>query len=386
MPILLYIYLAIEILTPFFASLLILNGILFLGRLIPLLDTIFSFGIGFTDFIRLSVYMAPKLLVFSLPMASMIGVIVAFTRMSNDNEIMAFKACGIGLNRMLPPVLVVAFCTAALTWFSATTLIPEGTIAMKKLFLQLAKEKIDRGIQEKQFSDGIKNIVLYVDYIDPETGNWQGVYLSDMRHPNTPVTILAQKGRLTANVAEMQISLYLTDGTMVRMINDLTQTINFKQYTLILPLKTPARVDGGSAAMVGKNGMTQAQLLRAVAKYGTDSKQGISMLIEYHERLVLPVGCFILTVLALPLALLSRPGRRPYGVVLGLGFFVLYYILFTAGKTYSESALLPVAVTMWLPNFIFLIFTVLFTVLVARESYNHVFDRLALFAHKQLYR
>ncbi|PKN21148.1 MAG: LPS export ABC transporter permease LptF, partial [Deltaproteobacteria bacterium HGW-Deltaproteobacteria-3] len=46
MPVLLYIYIATEILAPFFASFLIINAILFLGRLVPLLNVIFDFGVG----------------------------------------------------------------------------------------------------------------------------------------------------------------------------------------------------------------------------------------------------------------------------------------------------------------------------------------------------
>ena len=82
MPILLYIYLGTEILAPFFASFLILNGILFLGRLVPFLDIIFNYNIGLVDFIRLCSYILPNLMLFSIPMASMIGVIIAFTKLS----------------------------------------------------------------------------------------------------------------------------------------------------------------------------------------------------------------------------------------------------------------------------------------------------------------
>lgn len=377
MPFLLYTYLATEILAPFFASLIILNGILFLGRLVPLLDIIFDFGINFADFIRMCAYIVPKLLLFSIPMASMMGVIIAITRMTNDNEIMAFKANGIGLYRLLPPVIIVAVCTTSLTYFSSTSLIPKGTVAMKILFFQLAKEKIDKGVQEKQFSEGIKNVVLYVDKIDPDSNQWQGVYVSDLRHKNTPVTIMAETGNLSARVEDMQISLALEDGTMNRAIDDLTQTMRFKRYILNLPLKAPQYIAGGSATEIGKNGLTQDQLLKQAAQLGSKTEKGLTMMIEYHKRLALPVGCFIMSLLGLPLAFMTKPGRRPMGIPLGLAFFILYYILFTAGKAFSESGNLPVAAAMWAPNLIFAAGTFQFTRRVARESPNVFFDRVA---------
>lgn len=376
MPILLYTYLATEILAPFFASLIILNGVLFLGRLVPLLDTIFNFGIGFADFIRLCAYIAPKLLLFSIPMASMMGVIIAFTRLINDNEIMALKASGIGLYKMLPPVALVAACTALLTIFSSVTMIPKGTVAMKKLFFQLAKEKIDKGIQPKQFSEGIKNVVLYVDAIAPESGKWQGVYVSDLRRKDTPITIMAGTGSLTAQLDKMQLTLHLADGSLHRAVDDLTQTARFARYTIKLPVETPKFIDGDSATAVGKNGLTQKQLLEKAAAYGPASPAGLSMLIEYHQRLALPVGCFILTLLGLPLAMQGKPGFRSMGVPLGLGFFVLYYVLITAAKTMAENATLPVSATMWLPNAVFAAWTIYFIRRIAREAASSPFVKL----------
>lgn len=376
MPLLLYTYLATEVLAPFFASFVILVSILFLGRLIPLLDIIFDFGIGAADFIRLCAYVAPKLMLFAIPMASMMGVIIAFTRMVNDNEAMALKASGIGLYRMLPPVLAVAVFTAGLTYFSSTQLIPRGTVAMQKLFFQLAKEKIEKGVQAKQFSEGLKNVVLYVDEVDPQNHAWRGVYLSDMRHKNTPMTIISQTGSLAANIDEMQITLNLQQGTMNRAVDDLSQTIHFEKYTLNLPLQPPTHIDGDSITEIGKNGLSQKQLLERAAQLGRESQEGLSLLIEYHKRLALPAGCLVLTLLGLPLGLMAGPGRRPMGVPLGLLFFILYYVLFTAGKAFGENGSLPVMVAIWLPNGLLAAYTIFLTRRVSRETGRAFFELL----------
>jgi lipopolysaccharide export system permease protein len=350
MPLLLYIYLATEILAPFLAALIILNAILFLGKLVPMLEGIFSFGIGAADFLRLWAYMSPQLLLFSIPMASMMGVIISFTRLSGDNEIIAMKASGISLYRMLPPVIVVALATAALTGLASTQFIPHGTVAMKQLLFQMATEKIDKGMREKQFSESLADVVLYADRVDPATDSWEGVYISDLRDKKTPLTVVAREGRLRAHLAQMQITLELTDGTMHRALEELTQTIRFDRYELNVPVQPPQTVLGESSGGLDKNSLTQGELLAHATALGTDTPQGAGLLVEFHERLVLPAGCFLLTLLGLPLALTARPGHRPLGLPLGLGFFILYYVMITAAKGLSESTSLPVGPTMWLPN------------------------------------
>ena len=377
MPLLLYTYIATEILAPFFASFLIINAILFLGRLVPLLNVIFDFGVSTGDFLRLCAYMLPKLMMFSIPMASMTAVIVAISRMVNDNEIMALKATGIGLLRLLPPVIVVALSTSLLTYFSAVTLIPQGTLAMKSLFLQMATEKIDKGIQAGQFSEGLSNVVLYIDAVDPQTKQWQGVYVSDMRHGDAPLTVVAKTGSLAAQPENMLITLTLADGTLHRAKENITQTIRFDRYQINLPIKAPTEIGGTSIAEVGKSGLNQKQLLEQAASHGPKSTTGLSMLIEYHSRMALPVGGFILTLLGLPLAMLARPGRRPLGVPLGLLLFVIYYILFTAGRSSAESGHLPVAIGIWLTNLLIAGFTFMLTRQVASETVPLFFTRLS---------
>ncbi len=383
MPILLYTYLMTEMLAPFFASLLIINLVLILGRLMQVLDTIFGFGIGVADFIRICIYIMPGLLLFSLPMAGMIGIILAFTKMTNDNEIMSLKAAGVGIYRMLPPVLLFALIAAGLTGLASTYLIPSGTVAMKKMLFQLAKEKVEKGLQEKKFSEGIGDVVLYVDTISPETKEWKGVYLSDLRDKKTPLTILAKSGNLSSQVEEMNLILNLVDGSLHRSFDDTSQTIQFERYTLNLPIEQPTNVAGQAATDIGKRGMTLNQLMD---KMNIGQKNGERPLgwsqyaIEFHKRLVLPVGCFILSVIGLPLALLrTTPRSKPLGLPLGIGTFLFYYILTTAGKTFAENGTMPVTIAMWTPNIICAVLASYLVYAVAREFQGRVAGFLILF-------
>ena len=377
MPFLLITYLLTEMLAPFFASFIIINAVLFLGRLMSLLDVIFGFGIDLEDFIRICAYLLPNLMLFSIPMASTLAVILAFTRLTSDNEILALKAAGIGAHNMLIPVIIFALCTSAFTAFSATTLIPSGTVAMKKLLFQLAKEKVDKGLKEKEFNDSLKDVVLYIDRINTRTDEWSGVYVSDMRQKKeSPVIIIAESGNLEADFDKMLITLSLREGSMHRSMEKSTQTIGFSAYTLKLPVEPPRMVAGDPATQVGKRGMSLSQLLENSAKKETTADESMSLLIEFHKRLAMPVGCFILTLLGLPLAMQSRPGHKSIGLPFGLGFFILYYILITAAKTMSENGTLPVWLAMWLPNVFFGITAYVLIRIAVREHTIALFDKL----------
>lgn len=357
LPLLLYSYIATELLAPFFASFVILYCVFFLVRLIPLLEIVLELQIGFADFIRMFSYIFPHMLLYVIPMASMTGVIIGFTRLTNDREILALKACGINLRQMLPPVILIATAIASLTGFFSISLIPAGEVNLKQLMFQLAKEKIDKGLKERAFTEALGELVVYVDDIDEEE-RWHGVYVSDMRGRQQPIITMAKSGYMEAEVENMMVTIVLNDGTLHNAEGVDNQVIRFERYQLQIPLRPPTRIDGDDVTRLSKGSMSQRQLLQTAEEMGPDHPQSIIYLTEYHHRLVLPVGCFILSLLGLPLGLQAGPGRRAAGIPLGLFFFVFYYVAFTIGRVLCEDKVLPLVFGMWMPNILFLLVTI----------------------------
>ena len=354
-PFLLYSYIAAELLAPFFASFLLLYGIFFLVQLIPMLDTVLALQIGLADFVRITSYIFPHMLLYIIPMAAMAGVIIGFSRLANDREILAFKACGVSLRQMLPPVLVISATIALVTGYFSVRLIPLGQQAMKQLMFQLAKEKIDKGLKEKEFTEALGELVVYVDEID-ENQDWRG--------RAQPLVTMAKTGRLTADVERMEAVVELENGTLHNVDGEDNQVLRFKRYRLQIPLRPPGSEGPGKPS---RGAMTQEQLAEAALLVGPESKEGLSYRSAFHHRLTMPVGCFILSMIGLPLALQAGPGRRAAGVPLGLAVFVAYYIAFTVSRVMCENGTLPMILGMWLPNILFFLFALYFLRRVDQE-------------------
>jgi lipopolysaccharide export system permease protein len=221
---------------------------------------------------------------------------------------------------------------------------------------QLAKEKIDKGLKEKEFTEALGDLVVYVDTIDKED-NWHGVFVSDMRGRQQPLITVAKSGHLEAEMDKMMVTVILNDGTLHNAEDQDNQVIRFQRYQLQIPLRPPTRIGGEDVTVMDRGSMSQEQLLAAAAHYGPDTRQGRIFRAEYHHRLALPVGCFILSLLGLPLGLQAGPGKRAVGLPLGLACFVLYYITFTVTGVMGEEAVLPLVLGMWLPNILLLTLT-----------------------------
>ena len=158
------------------------------------------------------------------------------------------------------------------------------------------------------------------------------------------------------------------NGSLHRPDGSRSQIISFDTYTINIPLQTPTILDGQDVTQLSAKSMTLGQLQNSATILGRETDEGRNRLIHFHKRLVLPLGCFILSLLGLPLGLLAGPGKKAIGIPLGLGFFILYYILFTLGKTLADDTQLPVVFAMWLPNAVFLVLMVYAIRQAAREQ------------------
>lgn len=365
-PLLLYRYLTLEILAPFFASFLILTSVFFLVKLIPFLNVALELGIGFADFVILFSYIFPNMFLYSMPMAIMTSMIIAFSRLTVDREILALKASGVSVYTILPPVVLLSLIIAGITGYLSIKVIPSGETAMKQLLFQLAKEKIHRGIKENTFTEALGDVVVCVQSINQETGVWQNVWVSDMRGRTLPTIIMGQRGSMIGDTQKMRVTIVLEDGSIIRPNGVSAQTVSFDRYQINIPLHIPSSVNGKGIAHQSVESMTMGQLRQTALLFGGNSEKGREALIHFHKRIALPAGCFILSLLGLPLGLQARAGRGAIGIPLGLGFFILYYILITAAKTLAEETTAPVAMAMWFPN----IFYIILTLILVRQTAN----------------
>ncbi|TKB11176.1 LPS export ABC transporter permease LptF [Desulforhopalus sp. IMCC35007] len=364
-PQLLYTYLATEMLAPFFASFLIMNCVFFLVKLIPFLNFVLELQIDFSDFTRLFSYLFPNIFLYSIPMSAMMGVTIGFARLSSDSEILALKASGISMYKIIPPVVIVTAIIALFTAYFSMKLIPLSEIAMKQLTYQLLKEKVNKGIKPHVFTEALGDVVVYVDQIDKETGNWSDVWVSDMRGVENPVITMASSGHMESDIQDMNVTIVLQNGSLHKPSNESAQIVEFDQYKIHIPLSPP----NSKATQVKKrNVLTMGELLQESKDERVPVKEQRTLLIEFHKRMVLPAGCLLISLIGLPLGLQARPGKKAIGIQAGLGIFIIYYIFFTIGKSMAEKATLPVAVAMWGPNLFFFCLAVFWIYRVSNEQ------------------
>jgi lipopolysaccharide export system permease protein len=350
MPQILYRYLLLEILPPFWVSLLGFTAIVFLGRMMKVTQMIVIKGVGLIDVLKTCAFLLPYLLVFTLPMAATVGILLAMTRLSSDQELIAMKTAGLSYSQLLPPVLAFSLAVGLLTLGLTVFVTPWGQQATQDLLKDVVKRRADLGIQEQTFNTDFNGLMLFVNQVAPKGGSLEGVFVYDFRDPANPLTIYAEHGDLSYDRQQETMLMQLFDGRVIRWGQEANrwQTLEFQTYQLPLEVFSFSLKRAKS-----ESEMSLRELLATIADNPRGSDPSNRALVELNQRFALPVGAVLLCLMAMPLGLSPLRHGRTGGLVLGLLVFLVYYVVFTASWRLAVNARINPALAPWLSNFLF---------------------------------
>ncbi|UFS72737.1 LPS export ABC transporter permease LptF [Geomonas sp. RF6] len=341
-------YIFSEIPAPFLVGMITFTFVLLMGRFLKLAEMVVEKGVPFTDVLRLITYLLPSFWLFTLPMALLLAVLLAFGRLSGDSEITAMKSCGISLYGLLPPPMIFALITtigcAAVTMYG----VPWGNSAFKTLFVKIAQSSAGVVIKEKVFNDTFPGMVIYADEIDPKRQTLAGVIIHDERDSKEPATVFAKRGALIADPKQKSMEFHLQDGSIHRTQGKGDyKMVQFAEYNLRVSLNKEEK-----AHERNETEMTLAELRHPKGSFS--KKELLDMRLEFHNRLALPFSCFVFTLLAMPLGIQNKRSGKAAGFSLSIAVLLLYYIALSGFKTLGQREIVPAFVSSWGPNVLFL--------------------------------
>lgn len=344
------LYIIREISSLFLLGITVFTLILLMGRLIKLTEMVVSRGVPFTDVARMIMYLMPSFLVFTIPMAFLLAVLLAFGRLSADNEVTILKASGVSLVQIMPPVLFCALLAAILALSASIVGVPWGNSAFKELSFKVLKQNASATIREKIFWDEIPGVILYTDQYDDQTQTLKGVIIHDGRNPGRPMTIFARQGTIAGGAGQQALRLSLADGSIHAAGKG-------DEYRLVLFGEYIMSVGGeGSAAGISRNelDMKVGELLKQIDNPATAPKTRLKMLSELHSRFAFPFASLVFAFIAVPLGIQNRRSGKSSGFSISIGILLSYYLMLSLVRTLAEKGGVPPAIALWMPNLVFL--------------------------------
>ncbi len=342
-------YIFKEMLVPFLVSLGVFTFVLLMARITELTNLVVNRGVGLDVVGLLLLYTLPYFFVFTVPMATLLGVLLAFLRLSSDNEITVMKASGVSLWQMLPPVAALAIAAWLISWALAMWALPWGNFQFSSLLLKTAQSKSELALQERTFINAFPGLLIQVARMQGG-GALEDIFIVDERDPNKESTIIAKAGQVFP-ITDGKLTLRLYHGSIhnVNQQLNIAKTVTFDTYDL--SISTPSAISGEKTSK-GEKEMYFSELLAELKNYPANSPMYNSLQMELQKMFALPLGCLVMAVIALPLGIHSRGGRS-WGVAVAAVVFFIYYLLLSAAWSFGSIGVYPPVIGIWVPNLVF---------------------------------
>lgn len=353
------LYIFNEMVPNFATSLLVFSFIVLAGRILRLTEWMINHGIHLSQVILITLYTLPYVLFYTLPMATLLSSTIAFSRLNEDNEIIALKSSGVSVSQLIPPVLAFSIISCILAFLTSIYLIPVSNHSLARLLFEVARSNTSIGIKEGVFNDSIPNIVMYANHVSPQDHSMEGLFIFDERDPDLSNTIIARKGSIYSDSQQMSINLHLVDGSifMIGKELDVSRVLQFKSYYLNIGL---GDIMGKfSSQRKGRKEMSISELRDSLkhTKKGTVKHNKLSITLQ--RKFSIPFSCLLLGIIGFPLGLMMKAKGKSWGIALSIGIFIFYYTLLTGSDSLGETGKLNPVLAMWIPNIVLGLITII---------------------------
>jgi lipopolysaccharide export system permease protein len=359
-------YILKELLIPFCLSVMALLFLLLTQQMLRMVELLIDKGVDLITVLKLFIYLLPSFLVLTLPIAMLIASISAFNRLSADYEIVAFKSAGVGVYRLLKPVVFFSAVTCGLVYYLSIVAMPWSGTSLKDLALKLLKKQVSVGIEEGAFNDLLRDMVVYVDEM-PTLMELKGIFIYDLRTPGEPHLIIAKQGSLVTDPDTGTLHLNLIEGSLHQ------KGKNPQQYQRIIfssyHLKFDLNVLLNQPSAISQDRLSLAEIKKQIQATQGQDTQWLRNLQAYYRNYALPLAGFLFGILGMPLGIHTRRAGRLGGFAIGVAVVGSYYLLMIAGDFLITTRFFSPLLAAWFPNTVLILGTLVLIVFTAKEGH-----------------
>ena len=223
-------YIYRQLLGPFILIMLSMTGIAWLTQSLRFIELIIIKGLPINIFLNLTILIIPKLLVTIIPFVAFLAVLITYTRLNTESELISMKSAGMTNFKILLPAVIFGITLGALTISIENYGSPYAYNKFKTLQHTVRNNYISTLFQEKVFSSPIKGLTDFIKERD-KIGNFQGILIHDERDANKTISIIAEQGKIVTTQEGARFALI--NGNRQEVSKDKNISIlYFNEYTL----------------------------------------------------------------------------------------------------------------------------------------------------------
>ena len=176
-------------------------------------DEMVGKGLEISVLAKFFFYSALTLVPVSLPLAVLLAALITFGNFGERFELLAMKAAGISLLKIMRPLIVFILFVSGVSFFFQNVIGPEAYTKLYTLIISMKQKSPELDIPEGVFYDEIEGYNLYVKHKNRKTGMLYDVLIYNFEKGFENAQIIkADSGRLEMTADKQHLYLHLYDG------------------------------------------------------------------------------------------------------------------------------------------------------------------------------
>ena len=227
-------YIIKELILPFTYSLMVIVLMLFINFFLRAIDRFLGKGLNVFTILEYLFLNLAWIMALAVPMAVLIATLMAFGRLSENNEINATRASGISFTSILRPALLFGlFVCISLTYFN-NNVLPEMNFYARLLQGDIHKKRPGLDIEPGHFINSLPDYSMIIR--QDNDGLMEDVRIFSKENKEIQTSIYSKTGEL--KTLDDAIILMLYNGEIHELeLDDYSnyRRINFQRHKIIIP-------------------------------------------------------------------------------------------------------------------------------------------------------
>lgn len=351
-------YIALELVAPFLFGLGAFTSVgVAIGALFELVREVTESGLSIAIAAKIFFLQMPYFISIAIPTSLLLATLIAYSRLSSDNELIALRSCGISVYRMVLPAVILSLILTAITFTFNELVVPaaryEATITFEKA---LDREKppfqesnifySEYGRVEREDGEKVKVLtrLFYAESFDGD--RMRGLTIIDRTQPDFQQILVAETA--TWNPRENLWEFF--DGTIyvVDRTGSYSNIVKFNKQQLQLP-RAPLDL-AARRRDYGEMNIAQSLNYLEIARLSGNEKRVRKLKIRIQQKVAIPFACVAFALMGAALG--TRPHRTGRATGFGISVLVIfvYYLLMSIGDALGLSGIVAPWMAGWLPT------------------------------------
>ncbi|MCP5365245.1 MAG: LptF/LptG family permease [Hyphomicrobiales bacterium] len=363
-------YIFNQILRPLAIALLIALIVFLISRVMQLMDLVLGTEGPLKVILELMGYLLPRYLSMALPISLLFGVMIAFSKMSQDGETDALQSAGFGLARQLRSALLIALAVAILATSMHSYLRPYARYAYESMVHAVTEAAIHASVRAGVFAK-FGDVTFLVQNIGSDGISFHKVFLYEDEGHGDVSAVAASNGGLVRSQDSGRPILRLFDG--IRLTIEPIVAVDGQETSraTVLRFRELRSILGDQQALMFRpRGVDEREMTMVELWQRRDNPpQGVrssDLIAELHGRVVRILSIPFLPLIGVCLAKGRRRSDRYFGFGLALAIIVAYEQVLDFGENSVEAGVVSALTGLWLPFFAYVALTLGF---FARMAY-----------------